>query len=383
MTNSHASWDVVIAGAGLAGLSMAVELAQPQFVHLRVLLVEPRANYVRDRTWSYWGLPNAVPARWRQLASMQWPRWRVSLEERSVISRSQLPYVSVRADTFYEAALDVIAKAPHIHWRRETAVAQTQSTADGVDLITQAGQSLQAHLLFDSRPPQVISKAEWVQHFTGWEVQTDQPCFDVQSVDLMDFVPRKEGLHFFYCLPFSQTQALIESTWISRASHEVDAEAELRQALHQRLRGVGYSILFREQGALPLIPKLAAAQPHIVQIGRAGGTLRAATGYAFCATLQQTSALAASLATHLSSHALNDWQAPVQKTHRMDAWMDQVLFRVLERDWERAPCYFLSLFERVPESSLIRFLQGQATWHDRLAVMRALPSLPFMKAALG
>lgn len=112
--------------------------------------------------------------------------------------------------------------------------------------------------------------------------------------------------------------------------------------------------------------------------------LRAATGYAFCASLQQTSSLAASLAEHFSfGNALIDWQAPVFKTHAMDQWMDGVLFRVLERDWHAAPGHFLSLFQNVPEPQLIRFLQGQATWQDRLAVMSALPPWPFMQAALS
>ena len=51
MTSSN--WDIVIVGGGLGGLSLAVELAQPQFAHLRVLVLEKRTAYTRDRTWSY------------------------------------------------------------------------------------------------------------------------------------------------------------------------------------------------------------------------------------------------------------------------------------------------------------------------------------------
>lgn len=384
MTSADSCWDIVIAGAGLAGLSLAVELAQPEFANLRILLIEPRKAYVRDRTWSYWALPHALPARWQHLSRCEWPAWRVSLGERIAISSKQLKYESVRSDDFYDSALALITKAPHIEWLKETAIDQVLLSQSGVDLMTNTGSRLSCQMLFDSRPPSIQDTSDWVQHFTGWEVQTKQPRFEPQCVDLMAFEPALQGLHFFYCLPYSSTQALVESTWISRASVRADATQELREALKRRWGCEEFEIIFREQGALPLLPSLPAKQKQVVRVGRAGGMLRAATGYAFCATLHQTAGLAISLARHLKQGgSLQAWQAPKYATHAMDQWMDQVLFRVLERDWQAAPAYFLQLFEKVPELSLIRFLQGQARWQDRWAVMRALPAWPFVRAAVG
>ena len=51
-----AAYDVAIIGAGLAGLSLAARLAEPPFAGLRVLVLEPRTLYRRDRTWSYWSM---------------------------------------------------------------------------------------------------------------------------------------------------------------------------------------------------------------------------------------------------------------------------------------------------------------------------------------
>ena len=47
-------YDIVIIGGGLAGLSLATRLAASRFQHLRVVVLEPRTQYVRDRTWCYW-----------------------------------------------------------------------------------------------------------------------------------------------------------------------------------------------------------------------------------------------------------------------------------------------------------------------------------------
>ena len=377
-------WDVVIAGAGLAGLSLAAELAEQKFSHLQVLLVEPRKHHIRDRTWSYWALPEALPSRWQSLPAAYWPRWKVSMREQSVTSKQVVQYASVRADNFYDEALQMIAKAPNIHWLHETSITGATARAQGIELATSTGQQFSSKSFFDSRPPAPISPNGWVQHFQGWEVETKGPSFEPECLDLMAFEPSSQGLHFLYCLPYSSTRALVESTWISRGMAPTDYEAQLRHALQQRWAITDFNVVFREHGALPLTPKLHAAQPGWIRIGRAGGMLRAATGYAFCATLQQTSSLAASLDMHLKHGGLlHTWQAPAHSHPALDQWMDQVLFRVIERDWLQAPQYFLSLFDKVPELSLIRFLQGQANWQDRLAVMRALPAWPFVRAAVG
>ncbi len=377
------NWDVVIAGAGLAGLSMAVELAAPEFSHLRILIVEPRTEYVRDRTWSFWALPDALPERWRQLAQTQWRQWRVSYAERSVESSGEVAYASIRADTFYNDALKIIANASHIEWRRGTGVVDVKEHIEGVELLTTQGDRYVAKLLLDSRPPAAAQASEWVQHFSGWEITSRSPCFDAACLDLMAFEPSEQGLHFIYCLPYSATQALVESTWISRADASVNGDAELRDALATRWHCHDFEISFREQGALPLWPSFLPELKQVVRIGRAGGTLRASTGYAFCATLHHATSLARSLSIQINQHGhLQGWQAPEWRTGALDRWMDTVLFRVLERDWKAAPHLFVDLFERVPSAPLTRFLHGQSRWLDRWAVMRALPASPFIRAAL-
>ncbi len=378
------SWDVVIAGAGLAGLSMAVELAAPEFGHLRILLVEPRLAHVRDRTWSYWAVPDALPQRWQSLEQTRWQQWRVSYEGRSIETSGEYAYASIRADVFYEYALKIIANSPHIIWERGSNIIETKERDDGLELHTNTGQRHFTQLLLDSRPPAAAAPSEWVQHFSGWEVASRTACFDAACVDLMAFESSSNGLHFIYCLPYSATQALVESTWISRANVSSHGEAELRDALAKRWHCNDYDISFREQGALPLWPRAQVDSRHIVRIGRAGGTLRASTGYAFCATLQHSRVLAASLKRQIGQLGhLQGWQAPACKISAVDRWMDTVLFRVLERDWKTAPRFFLELFERVPSAPLTRFLHGQSSWQDRLAVMRALPAAPFIRAAMG
>ena len=70
-------YDVAILGAGLAGLSLAVRLAEPRFSGLRILVADPRTAFGRDRTWSYWALR---PHPFAEAVSASWDRWAVAAD---------------------------------------------------------------------------------------------------------------------------------------------------------------------------------------------------------------------------------------------------------------------------------------------------------------
>jgi lycopene beta-cyclase len=381
------SCDVAIIGAGLAGLSLAAELARPEFAHISVVMIEPRPNYVRDRTWSFWETPHAMPSLWKNLRATRWSAWRVSDAKRIVQkhggSAKQVGYASINADVFYAEAMRLIDAAPNIQWRRPDGVKRIRRLEAGGEIETTRGNKLRAKRIFDSRPPSSPAGSEWSQHFLGWEVSSSQPCFEPECLDLMAFVPNEKGLHFVYCLPYSTTRALIESTWLSRADLKPDFESEIRDALSKRYGCTEFSVSFKEQGALPLWPSPVSNDRCVTRIGRAGGTLRASTGYAFAATLNHSAKIASSLSSYLrKSQELALWQPPVANASLLEDWMDRLFFRTMERNWLGAPTYFLEMFDHVRPEVFVRFLRGSSSWSDRLAVALALPKWPFIQAAL-
>ena len=42
--------NIAILGGGLAGLALAAELSVPEFSHLSIIVIEPRDEYLRDKT---------------------------------------------------------------------------------------------------------------------------------------------------------------------------------------------------------------------------------------------------------------------------------------------------------------------------------------------
>lgn len=389
----EAQWDIVIAGGGLSGLAMAVELAQPQFSHLRILLVEQRSEYRRDRTWSFWSYGSH---RYAHLERAAWARWRVAHDSSDAVRSSSTAYRTIDADAFYADALAQIAACKHIEVRLGTAVAGVSAQSPcrvqlgGEGGGEGGGQWLQTGLLIDARPSSAVAPAaaagtgptRMAQHFVGWEIETDVDLFDPSTLDLMDFRPARDGLHFFYVLPYGPRRALVETTWVSAPGLHHDYAAQLERYIAQRWGPVAYRKLYEERGSLGLdpvemSPRRGPQRGAIVTIGRAAGTLRPSTGFAFLETLAHCAQLARQIGECRFPSNGAAWLRPLRAFRRAaaDRWMDAAFQRFLEADWPGAPALFLAMFRHAPPDRLIRFLSGQARWSDRIAVVASMPKL--------
>ena len=373
-------WDIVIVGGGLGGLALAAELAAPEFATLSVLVLEKRGQYVRDRTWSYWAI---TPHRYSLLERHRWKRWTVSLGNTVHSQHSQQSsYASLDADAFYKATVSVIQATSHVVLQMDSCVAGMQVCGPTETVITlEQGSSVRARRVLDARPAPQCAASGLVQQFAGWEIHLQHDLFDASQVQLMSFQPNAHGLHFFYVLPYSARCALVESTWVSSATWQPNFEAELQHYIASRCGSADYTVSYREHGILNLQEvHPQAAEP--VGLGRRGGTLRPSTGYAFTDTLAHAAQIAQSLSIALRAGTQDTWQPAAFHRATTETWMDAVFLEVLTRDWKRAPDYFMHLFGSVEVDDTVAFLTGQASWRQRLHVMRSLPATPFARVAL-
>ena len=372
-------YDIAILGAGLAGLSLAVRLATPRFAGLRVLVVEPRTEYCRDRTWSGWTLR---PHPFAEAVTRRWNRWSVASTAREVeLTAPGLHYETIAADAFYRLALDRIRAAPHIELR----LGVHADAWDGEDAATirlPDGVVRAAHA-FDTRPPPGIGRHGLTQAFLGQEIRTDRPVFDPGAAVLMDFRCPHSGTgpagaaHFTYVLPTSPTQALVEDTWFSPPGFQSpDHRVAVRTYMAARYGAHGYEVLFEEQGALPMDPVF---QPRpgrrLLPLGTAGGATRPSTGYAFSAIQARCDEIVADLDAGRQP-------GPARPRPGAIRMMDRVLLHLLERRPDQAPHVFTTLFARCPPAALVRFMNDAAGPADLVAVAAAIPFLPTTGAAL-
>jgi lycopene beta-cyclase len=369
--------DIIVIGGGCAGLSLATRLADMGGGAPRTLILEPRTAYSNDRTWSGW---RTAPHRFSACVQASWSRWAVATQGHGVVrGQAAMPYETIPADRFYDAALTAIDGNSALSLHTGTSVMQW-GQAGGRAFVTTAQGTLYARLVVDTRPPTAHAGAGLLQSFTGLEIETAQPVFDPETVGLMEFEPASpDAITFLYTLPFSSTRALVELTHMSPQDRAAPAPADVHAMLRGRLR-CDFTVLRTETGCLPMRPlgRPATLPPRLLQLGTPAGALRASTGYGFATIQAQAEDLANRL--HRGTAAAVGWQA-----RRPPSWMrfmDRLFLRVLHANPAGGPDMFTALFRHCDAAPLIRFLSGTGGLADAGRVALAMPMRPFLREML-
>ena len=371
-----ADYDIVFAGAGLSGLSLAARLASLPDPP-RMLLVDPRQDEASDRTWCHWQLQKSI---FDGAITHRWERWTVGDDhDTATVGSADIPYVRIPSDRFRRIAMEKIKACSRAELLRGVSVTSSDETHDRASVELSNGNRVASSWVFDSRPPRNDS-APWRQIFRGLELHSPEATLDTSKVTLMDFQSAgPDGVRFFYVLPLDAHTALVEDTWLVPSGKAPDfTDDKILSYAYANLARTNWQIRHREEGNLPMGFSMSAAskRQRIIPWGTAAGAIRASSGYAF------------SRIQAASDRMADAWQrtgrpefAAVHGSRLLD-WMDRVFLRAMTDQPERVPEYFVRLFQRVTPDALVRFLESEPRAADILHVMRALPPGPFLRAAL-
>lgn len=393
-------YDYIIAGAGLAGLSLAAGMAyRPFFRQKRILLLDRDDKTRNDRTWCFWAKENeSLPP----VASREWPKGRVLAPGLDVVMRMDgYRYHMIRGADFYAWAKGEAASHPNLDFV-QTAIREVDAVQGRV--VADAGV-FEAEWVFNSAfapagllPPAGGAYAGapfsegagmgqgadrylfFLQHFKGRFLRADRDAFDPEQITLMDFrIPQEGQTRFVYVLPFSRREALLEFTVFSPALLPPgDYDAALDGYLRDYMGLDTWEISEEEFGVIPMtdLPLRSEIRGREIPIGTAGGFVKASSGYAFKRTWRKIGAL------------LDDWERggrprpSLMRSPAQFAFFDSVLLRVLCNGQIGGAEAFAALYGKLPASLVLRFLDEDSSWADNLRVMAAAPRGPFLKAAL-
>ena len=356
----------VILGAGAAGLSLCHALLE-RGVTDEIVVLDRKPAFTDDRTWCFW---DTASHPYSHLVSHCWHGWDVVSAggRRAGQTVTRGGYACLRGGDFYAYVSAIIRRHANVTLSLGCPVGDTLPDADYV---------------FDSRPrPVPPGGLTFSQRFFGQVIRSDAPAFDPARCTLMDFqVSQDNGLHFVYVLPFSPTEALVENTYIQPpAANQISPDqhrSEIRAYLSKQ-HGLTSDCAAREEsGAIPMTTQAFPKRDgRVFFIGTAGGCSKPSSGYTFTRIQSQCRQIADAAAAGTLDRF---WEAPTSARFR---FFDTVFLQALRDNPAAFPSYFARLFSSVPPDTLTAFLSESSAWPSDLHILRALPLLPFLAAAL-
>lgn len=333
-----------------------------------------------DRTWCFW---EKSPGLFEPVVYHQWGRLAFYSEQyAAALDIHPYRYKMIRGIDFYRHTQEQASAYSNVHWHYAPVRDIRQGTAQAEVLTDQ--QSFTADFVFNSIPfhePQPgRHDHRLLQHFQGWLIRSETPCFDPGMAVFMDFrVSQQYGATFVYCLPVSPTEALVEYTLFSEDLLPDTVYAEALRDYIAAIPGIGnYTILHREKGVIPMTnARYPLREGRIVQMGTAGGEVKGSSGYAFQFIQKRTAAIVESLVATGHPYAEKELFPGRFRLY------DSILLRVLGKRKMTAPALFTGIFRHNPPARVLRFLDNETGFADDLRIMQSVPMRVFLPAALA
>jgi lycopene beta-cyclase len=337
---------------------------------LSFCILEQRSAYQNDRTWCFW----ETERQRAELVDHFWGSWLVRGRFGSEIeARSKYPYVHIASGAFYQEALDRLNIAGEQRVRLGVSVEKVEALEKSFH-ITHSEGSVRSRYVLDSRPNPSHGPG-LLQHFLGQHVRTSSPVFHPETCTLMDFsVDQTHGIHFLYVLPFSQTEALVEDTFLSQRPWEKDVyRRNISSYLKTHFGTDAFAVEREEAGAIPMsaFPPKAHPNPRYLYLGTAGGCTKPSSGYAFLFIQRQIGQL---------DSFFGEAKRPVVRSDFLQA-LDKIFLSYLIHRPDRVPSLFCELFRKTPPDRFVRFLSETPSGLDVLSVVWAAPKWAFVQEA--
>jgi lycopene beta-cyclase len=361
-------YDYIIAGAGLAGLLLALEMIRSPLRNKKVLLIDKTAKDTNDRTWCFW---NDHGFEFDSIIYKEWEKIRFTTS-RSDGQYSVAPYTYkyVRGVDFYTFADKQLEQAKNF----ERILGEiSQISPEGFVIVN--GERYEADLIFNSLHPSFeqfkYPKNECyylLQHFKGYFLQTEEDYFNPGVATFMDFnIEQHREARFGYILPFSKREALVEYTLFSQnLLQKEEYRQELENYIANQLGIQHYKILHEEFGIVPMStysyePKI---EGKIIRIGTFGGFVKPSSGFAFSRTVKRIQRIVADLDQYGRVR-----RSALEGPGKYKLY-DSILLSILEKDNTYTKDIFEKMFVNIPASTILRFLDEESSLLDDFNVIR-------------
>lgn len=373
-------FDYIIIGAGASGLLLATAFGKDKFFSdKKILILEKSQKKTNDRTWCFWEDSNFNN---HPYVSKVWDKIEFKTNTFTLTETiNPYSYKKVEGIDFYNYQINQLKQYQNIKII-EDEVLNVKHLSKYEEIITKK-KSYTAQYVFDSRfnYKTLFKQTKFPvlqQHFLGWFVKTDQPCFNENAATFMDFsIPQQGNTRFMYVLPTSETTALVEYTLFSEKLLEKEEyENAIIRYLKEDLCVENYTIESVEQGNIPMSCYEFWKQntEHYIKIGIAGGWAKSSTGYTFYKSFKKVNRLKEYLKTNQSI-------SNFEKKNKY-WYYDLLLLDVLFKNNAEGSKVFGHIFKKNSPKLILKFLDEESSLWEDLKIIWSCPKLPFIRALI-
>jgi len=351
------------------------------FANKKILVINQEQKNKNDRTWCFWETGEGL---FEPFVYHQWEE--VNFYSDDFFGKLNLQpyrYKMIRGIDFYHAVINRAADFPNIEFRYETIVSIGSSKTRASVVLRK--KTISADFVFNSilfeDLKHKLSKNSYhlIQHFKGWVIKTENDCFDPSVATLMDFrISQEHGTTFFYVMPTSRNEALIEYTlFTDQLLPDASYDIALMDYIRRYLCIDEFKIQHSEFGKIPMTNQAFKLQDNrIIQMGQAGGQIKGSSGYAFQFIQKRTAAIIKELK---NGKTVFDTVGFHQKKGNL---YDAVLLNVLHHHKMPGHKIFASIFSKNKTVSVLRFLDNESNLIEDLQIMNSVPTAIFFPAAM-
>ncbi|WP_337044582.1 lycopene cyclase family protein [Emticicia sp. 17c] len=376
------SYDYIICGGGMAGLSLAYYLTHSRLSQASILIIEPEEKKANDRTWAFW---ETTENTFEKILFKNWKTVQFvdASAKKQNLDIGSYHYKLLRGIDFYEFVKAELQQNLNVTWLYDK-VSSINDTENGAVVETEKGSIFEAAIVFDSTYKLNLTLPDnhnLLQHFKGYVIKSEKAIFDTEKPLMMDFsIEQYNECRFVYILPFDAHTALIEYTLFTENLLEKEEyDRQLKKYITEKLGLVSYTILEEEFGIIPMSDVATQEYPskHIVRIGTAGGYTNPATGYTFQNTQRKLKEIVAALEKNGSPIVRRSY---FNKRFKLYA---SVFLNVLEQKRHPAADVFAILYNKNAPAQVFKFLDGDTNLWEELKILNSVPKVPFLKAVAG
>lgn len=379
-------YDFLFAGAGLAGLTLALEMARrPAFSGKKIGLIDRSEKRENDRTWCSWATADELPVLLQTgiFPHKTWGEIHFFENKKRKLPIFPYQYHVIRGIDFYENARKKLAAHPNIKWiTAEIESVNVQSGEVKTSLGTFEGQVIFNSFFDREKLALPESSTNLWQHFKGVLIETRAPFFDPAVMTFMDFRIEQGGeTRFVYVLPLSENRALVEFTVFGEGVFPMEIyDRELDNYLRNELKINEFKILETEFGVIPMTD-FSFQKPNrptrTIQLGTIAGFVKSSSGYAFKRTQEKIRQLVDFY------EKTGRWQPEIMRSKWIFRMFDSIFLEVLRSRRASGGAIFAAMFAKLPAPLVFKFLDEKTGVFETVRVLFSCPIWPFFRSLLA